>query len=110
VVAIAFALYAALRDVIGPAWAAAAVAGIVALLALIVALVAFRKAKPRASAKTETPGLASRLIDLAKERPMLAAGVATAAAAAAITVAIRNPRILTAIIAGLFAPTPPPRR
>lgn len=109
-VAAAFAVYAGLRDLIGPAWAAAAVAGIVALAALIIALIVFRKARPKL-AKDEPPSLTAKLIDLARERPLIAAGAVTAAAAAAVVVAIKNPRVLTAIVAGFFAvPPQPPKR
>lgn len=111
VVAVAFAIYAALRDLIGPAWAAAAVAGIVALLAVIVALVAFRKAAPKAPRRGEEPppSLIAKAFDFGRERPVVAAGIATAGLAAAVTVALKNPKVLTAIIAGFLAP-PPPRR
>jgi hypothetical protein len=109
-VAIAFAIYAALRDIIGPAWAAAAVAGIVALIALVLALVVTRKARPKPLKDAPPQSLTAKLFELARERPILAAGAATAAAGAAITLALKNPKILTAIIAGLFAPPPPPRR
>jgi hypothetical protein len=107
---VSFAIYAGLRDYIGPAWASAAVAGIVALIALILALIATRKAKPRL-AKEEPPSPIGKLLDLARERPAIAAAAAIAAGVAASFVAIKNPRILTAIIAGLTAPRqPPPRR
>ncbi len=102
-VALAFAIYAGLRDIIGPAWAAAAVAGIVAFIALVIALVITRKARPK-PVKGDTKNLTAQLIDLARERPLVAIG----AVAAAATVAFRNPRILTAIIAATFAPRPPP--
>jgi hypothetical protein len=82
----------------------------VALIALTVALVVTAKAKPPKPAKGEPPSLAAKLIDLARERPAIAAGAATVAAAAAVTLALKNPKILTAIIAGLFAPPPPPKR
>src|SRR4051812_29629255 len=106
-VALAFAIYAGLRDVIGPAWASAAVAGIVALLALIIAFLLTRKARPK-PVTGEPPSLTAKLLDLARERPVLAGGAAIAAAAATITVAVKNPRILSAVIAGLLAPRPPP--
>ena len=67
-VALAFAIYAGLRDIIGPAWAAAAVAGIVAFIALVIALVITRKARPK-PAKGDTKNLTAQLIDLARERP-----------------------------------------
>lgn len=110
-VAISFAIYAGLRDVIGPAWAAAAVAGIVALLALIIAILATRKAKPSTPVQDAAPSPLVRAMQLAQDRPVLAAGAATVAAAAVAVIAIKNPRILTAIIAGLVGRlAPPPRR
>jgi len=102
-VAIAFAIYAALREVVGPAWAAAAVAGIVAFIALVIALLVTRKVRPK-PVKGDTQNLTAKLIDLARERPLVALG----AVAAAATVAFKNPRILTAIIAAAFAPRPSP--
>jgi Na+/melibiose symporter-like transporter len=102
VVALAFALYAALREAIGPAWAAAGVAGAVALIALILAFVVTRKARPK-PAKGDTQNLTAKLIDLARERPLVALGVVGAAAA----VVLKNPRILGAVIAGVFASRPP---
>jgi hypothetical protein len=98
VIALSFALYAALRDLIGPAWAAAAVAGAFALLALILAFFLTRKAKPK-PVKGDQQNLTGRLIELARERPLVAAG----AMAAAVAVVVRNPRILTAIATAAFA-------
>ena len=108
-VALSFAIYAGLRDFIGPAWAAAAVAGIVALIALVIAFILTRKARPK-PAKDEPASVTAKLVDIARERPVLAGGVAIAAAAATLTVAIKNPRILSAIVAGAMAPRPPPKR
>lgn len=111
-VAAAFAIYAGLRDIIGPAWASAAVAGIVALIAVSIALVTFRKAAPRAPKRGEEPppSLINKAFDFGRERPVVAAGIATAGIAAAIAVALKNPKVLTAIIAGFLAPPPPPKR
>jgi uncharacterized membrane protein len=106
VIALSFALYAGLRDLIGPAWAAAAVAGVFAVLGLILALLLTRKARPK-PVKGDQQNLTSRLVELARERPLVAAG----AMAAAVAVVIRNPRILTAIAtAALASRKPPPRR
>lgn len=98
-VALAFALYAAVRDVIGPAWGAATVAGVFAVLALILAFVVTRRARPPEPVAGDDRNLTSKLIDLARERPLVAVGVVAAAA----TVVIKNPRILMAVITGLFA-------
>jgi hypothetical protein len=108
VVALSFALYAAVRDLVGPAWGAASVAGAAALIALILAFALTRKARPPKPVKGDDQNLTSRLIDLARERPLVALG----AVAAAATVVIRNPRILSAVVAGLFAgraAQPPPK-
>ena len=101
-IALAFAIYAGLRDIIGPAWAAAAVAGIVAFIALVIAFVITRKARPK-PVKGDSQNLTAKLIELARERPLVAIG----AVAAAATVMLKNPRILTAIVAAAFAPRPP---
>lgn len=98
VIALSFAVYAALRDVIGPAWAAAVVAGVFALAAVILAFVLTRKARPK-PARGDEQNLTSKLVDLARERPLVAAG----AMAAAVAVVIRNPRILTAVATAAFA-------
>jgi hypothetical protein len=108
VIALSFALYAALRDLIGPAWAAAAVAGAFAVLALVAALLLTRKAKPK-PVKGDDRNLTARLVELARERPLVAAG----AMAAAVAVVIRNPRVLTAVITAAMASRrteSPPRR
>ena len=99
IVALSFALYAAVRDLIGPAWGAAAVAAAAALIAMILALLLTRRAQPPKAVKGDDQNLATRLIDLAKERPLVAA----AAVVAAATVVIRNPRILMAVITGAMA-------
>jgi hypothetical protein len=104
VVALAFALYAAVRDLIGPAWGAAAVAGTAALAALILAWLLTRKARPK-PVKGDPENLTAKLVELARERPL----VAVAAVGAAAAVVIRNPRILTAVITAAFASRPPPR-
>lgn len=99
IVALSFALYAAVRDVVGPAWGAAAVAGVAAVIALVLAFVLTRKARPPKPVQGDDQNLTSKLIDLARERPLVAAGAVVAAA----TVVIKNPRILMAVITGLFA-------
>lgn len=99
VVALSFALYAAVRDLIGPAWGAAAVAGAAALVALVLAFALTRKARPPRPVKGDDQNLTTRLIELARERPLVALGAVAAAAA----VVVRNPRILTAVVTAFFA-------
>lgn len=109
IIALAFALYAAVRDLIGPAWGAAAVSGAAALIAIVMALLLTRKAKPPKPVAGDSQNLTAKLIELARERPL----VALAAMAAAATVVVKNPRILSAVLAGLLATTrsgPPPKR
>jgi predicted permease len=96
VIAAAFALYALLRDQLTPAGAAAVVALLAAALAAIIALAALLKMRSRPQTR-EDESLVGRLIELARERPIIAAG----AAAAAGFVLLRNPGLLiTAAMAG----------
>jgi hypothetical protein len=111
VVALSFALYAAVRDLVGPAWGATAVAGAAAIVAVILAFLLTRKAAPPKPVHGDDQNLTTRLIDLARERPLVAMG----AVAAAATVIVRNPRILTAVVTAFFAnravqPATPKRR
>ena len=103
VIALAFAEYAAIRDYLGAAWGAAAVSATVAVIALVLAYVVTRKARPK-PVKGDADNLTAKLIDLARERPL----VAVAAVGAAAAVVVRNPRVLTAILAAAFAPRPGP--
>ena len=107
VIALAFAEYAAVRDYLGAAWGAAAVSATVAVIALILAYVITRKARPK-PVKGDADNLTAKLIELARERPL----VAVAAVGAAAAVVVRNPRVLTAILAAAFAPRPqaPPKK
>lgn len=93
VVAAAFALYALVRAYIGPAAGAAAVAVAFAVIAAILAFVSFRKVQPK-PARREDQSLTARLIELAREKPIIAAG----AAAAAGLVILRNPSVLGAVV------------
>jgi len=105
VVAASFALYALAEPYLGKAGAAAAVAGVFALIAAIVAWLATRKVVPKAKRghKIDDATLTDRLMDMAKERPMVALGAAVAAAAAASVVIIRNPAVITAVISAFVA-------
>jgi hypothetical protein len=113
VFAAAFALYALLRDVLTPAGAAAVVCLAAAILAAIVAFIASRMVAPKRKAARlrgepyrAPPGLIDRVMDVARERPFVAAGAAVAAG----LLAIANPAIVTAAMRAFFDPTRPPRR
>ncbi|MGA0605635.1 hypothetical protein ACO2Q0_06505 [Phenylobacterium sp. VNQ135] len=100
VTAAAFALYAVARIWLSSAGAAAVVAVAFALVAVGVAAWAVRKAPPPApTAAADDVSLVEQLLQIAKARPLMALG----AAAAAVTVLIRNPAVLTAILSAVLA-------
>lgn len=102
VVALAFALHAAVAPYVGPAWASAIVAGAAALLIGLIAVVllsAGKGPKPAAHQPLEQRDLTSRLFELARDKPWVAAGAVAAAAA----VVIKNPKITAAIISAVMA-------
>lgn len=109
VVAAAFALYAVARDYIGPAGGAAVVAAVFALIAVIVALIATRKVTPKTKVGVPPPPASpiDNVISLAKAHPIVAVG----AAAVAVTVMVRNPAMVTALVSAFLAgnstPKPP---
>lgn len=100
-VAAAFAVYALAREFLGPAGGAAVVAGLFAVIVGVLALVLTGKVRPRSRhhEPVEEQTLMTRAILLAKERPLIAAGVA----AAAVAVAIRNPGVVTALVSAAIA-------
>lgn len=112
VVAITFAVYAGFRDLIGPAWAAAATAGIAAVLAAIGALVAVSAVKPHkpnaAKLKKNLPPASpmERALDLFKARPV----TSVAALAAGAVIVFRNPVLAATVAKSLFDMGNPPRR
>jgi hypothetical protein len=93
VIAAAYALYALLLVYIGTAGAAAVIAVIAAIAASILAWICFRKVKPGPDLRQDQ-SLSNRLIDLAREKPIIAAG----AAAAAGLVLLRNPGVVGTIV------------
>jgi hypothetical protein len=101
VVAASYAVFALARVWLGPAGAAAVVAALFALLAVIVAAVAFGRASPKGGRPAESP--IERAFGLAREKPLAAVAAAAVAAAALITISVRNPGALTAIISALVA-------
>jgi hypothetical protein len=88
-VALAFALYALVRPMLGDAGAGAAVAGAFAVILAIGGLAAMPRGKRRSG--TGTPaGVAEDLMELVRDKPIASAGVALAAA----IMAMRNPRVI----------------
>jgi hypothetical protein len=98
VVAAAMALYAILREQLTPAGSAAVLALIAAAISAILAFVAFRQVRPRPLRRDEE-NLTTRLIDLAREKPVIAAGAAVAAG----LVLLRNPGVVTSAITAFMA-------
>ncbi|MEI9964458.1 MAG: hypothetical protein WDM92_06905 [Caulobacteraceae bacterium] len=96
VVALAFAVYALARDWLGPAGAAAVVAGIAALGLLLTGLF-FAFAATR---QKREPGIGEKIGSFAKERPL----AALAAGLAAAFFAVRNPQILMALLLAFLEP------
>lgn len=106
-IAAGFALYALLEPMLGRPGSAAIVALIFALVAVIIALVLTRRPSRRQLADDAADqGLGERLIEIARTKPMLAAG----AAAAAGLIAWRNPALVGIIVTALMKkPDRPPR-
>ena len=101
VVALAMALHAAVSPSVGPAWASVIVAGSAALLAaLLGAILAIRAHPPKAlQGIGQDRDMTSRLFELARDKPWVAAGAVIAAAA----VALKNPKITAAVVSAVMA-------
>lgn len=107
VVALGFALYAALLPLWGPALAAGGVAGACVLLGLVGGVAAIVAAQPRpVTTKVPAEGLAARALGLAKENPILAA----VAMGIVGVIAVRNPKITAALVGTFLAGKPPTPR
>jgi hypothetical protein len=104
VVAVAFAVFALLRDHLGPAGAAAVVAGVGAVGAALGGVICARIARPPARPPTES--LSARILDFARERP----AVAAAAALAVGLIAVRNPRVITTALTAFLAGKATPKK
>jgi hypothetical protein len=96
VVALAFTLYALMRNVVGPAGASATVAGAAFLLIAIVALIAMAKA----GAFRKEPTLGEKAAAFVRDKPVTAA----AAALAAGIFAVRNPKALMGVVLAFLEP------
>ncbi len=99
VVAAAFAVYAALKPMICPAWASASVCAAAALLIALGGLGAALAANPPRRKASADKDLTAKLIELAKEKPIVAASAILAAGA----VALKNPKITAAIVGAFMA-------
>lgn len=116
VVALCFAIYAALRDPLTPAGASAVVVLIAAVLMGVGAFVLLRGGKSKAGhphdkltphAGHDAPvGLMDRALDLARDKPAIAAGAALAAG----LLALRNPTLIGAVIGAVTARANQPLR
>lgn len=97
VVAASFAIYALLREPLGAAGAAAIVSALFALVALVGGLILMRK--PPQVAEQQDDSMLGRVMDIARDRPVVAAGAALAAA----LIAWRNPKIIAAGLSAFIA-------
>jgi hypothetical protein len=105
-VAAAFGLFVLLRSLWGEAIACAVVAGVFALVALVVAFVASRPApvaKRPVPAAPETSPILATLMAVVRDKPLVSAAVAAAAG----IIAVRNPQMISSLIAALIQDAEP---
>lgn len=110
VFALAFAIYAGLTPWVGPAWAAAIVAAMMALIVLIGGLlVRGRASGGHRSRRRDEPepdaSLVQKVVEMAKEHPLLAVGAAVGVG----VYAIRNPQLVAAVVTAFMAGREEPR-
>jgi hypothetical protein len=108
VAAAACALFWVLEPLVGRAGAAALLAGVLALIVALCVLIAVSRPN-HSSQHASQPGhtdfaFVDRIIDMAKDRPILSIGAALAAG----LIAIRNPALVATIVAA-FMDRPKPR-
>ncbi len=110
VVSASFAVYQALRQVLTPAEAGAVIALAAAILCAVCALIFAAQVKLPKLSRAPMRGAAranpiDQIVEMARERPFLAAG----AAAAAGLLAFANPALVTAVMRAFITPRPPRR-
>ena len=105
VVALAFALYAAVKPYVGAAGGAAVVAAAAALLIAMIGLILANAGKPPKRKPAEPQTLGERITDFIRDKPV----VAIAGAIAAGIMAVRNPRYLGAVIRAFTEGNDPPK-
>jgi hypothetical protein len=96
VVALAYTLYALVKPEVGPAGAAASVAGAAALLIGLLGLAMALAARPpkRKKKASEPESVVERIADFVRDKPV----TAIAGAIAAGLLAVRNPKYLGSVI------------
>ena len=100
-VAAAFGLFVLLRSLWGEAIACALIAGLFALVALVVASVASRPgpvAKRAVQTAPEPSPILATLMAVVRDKPLLSAAVAAAAG----IIAVRNPQMISNLIAAFL--------
>ena len=105
-VSAAFGLFVLLRALWGEAIACAIVAGLFALVALLVAFVASRPAavsKHPVPAPLEPAPILASLMAVVREKPLVSAAVAAVAG----IIAVRNPQMISSLIAAFFEDSDP---
>ena len=98
VVAAAFALYAFLELRLGRPGAAAIVALVFAAIAALIGLLISLAAQGKRRRPPPEPTLTERLTEMARERPIIAAGGALAAG----LIALKNPQVVVSIISAVL--------
>lgn len=106
VVALAFALYAAVKPYVGAAGGAAVVAGAAALLIALIGLILATAGRPPKRKPSEPQSLVERVVEFVRDKPV----VAIAGAVAAGLMAVSNPRYLGAVIRAFTEGVEPPSR
>lgn len=99
VVSIAFAVYLGASPWVGPAWAATIVAGLMILIVVVAGLmVRGRTSGGRRREDEPDASMVQKIMAMAKDRPILAAGIALGAG----VYAIRNPKLIAALAAAFM--------
>jgi hypothetical protein len=99
VVAAAFAVFTVLQTYVGPSGAAAIIAAVLAVVLAAAAVLVLGSAKGvmgerRVAVPPADQGVPQRVVDLLRERPIMAAGAAVAAG----LIAWRNPRLVGSVM------------
>jgi hypothetical protein len=98
VVAASYALFALLQPMFGNAGASGIVTGTFAFLVLVGGLLAIPRKRRRVRSEGPT-GVAEDLMELVRDKPIAAGGVALAAG----IMAMRNPRVIAEVVRAFFA-------